>query len=280
MIRRAGESSVKEYIDGLNGLMNGVVRGTGRRFGSPQEMSLRAPFVDAATALDPTNGSNTFVSYYPYGATIALALDLSLRQKFEKVTLDDFMRQMWRAHGKIEKPYTPQDVERALATVTGDAKFAAEFFSKYVEGNDLPDYAPLLAQAGLKLRPRSAGKASFGRVAWGREGQSVTIRGGVLIGEPLYKAGLERGDEVLSVGRLTIDEEGDVAKALGKQKPGDKVPVRYLRRGQERTVEIALDEDGTLEIVRLEDSGGTPTEAQLAFRAAWLGTEVKKDAKN
>lgn len=279
-LRRTGESSVAEYLDTVGGLMNGVVRATGRRFGSPQEMSLRAPFVDAATALDPTNGSNTFVSYYTYGATIALALDLTLRQKFDGLSLDDFMREMWRVHGKTEKSYTPKDIERALATVTGDAKFAADFFSKYIDGNALPDFAPLLAQAGLELRPKNTDKASIGRVGWTREGRVVTLRGNALIGEPLYEAALDRGDEILSIGRFTIDEEGDVAKALGKQKPGDRVSVRYLRRGQERTVEVVLSEDATLEIALLEDSKSTPTEAQLAFRSAWLGAEGKKDAKN
>ncbi len=34
---------------GLAGTLDYVVNGPGRRYGSPQEMSLRAPFVDAAT---------------------------------------------------------------------------------------------------------------------------------------------------------------------------------------------------------------------------------------
>ena len=277
LVRRAGLSSVREYLDGISGMMNGVVRGTGRRFGSPQEMSLRAAFVDAATAIDPTNSANMFISYYPYGATVALALDLTLRQKFKDVTLDSFMRQMWLSHGKTETAFAPRDLVAALAKATGDPKFAADFFAKHIEGSDLPDFAPLLEQAGLKLRPRNAGRASLGRVAWAREGQVVTLRGNTLIDEPLYKAGIENGDEILSIGRFTIDAEGDVARAIGKQKPGDKVPVRYLRRGQEQTVDVVVEEDGTLEVVRLEDSGGTPTEAQLAFRTAWLGADIKKN---
>ena len=44
-------------------------------------MSLRAPFVDAAKAIDQVN-PNIFVSYYPYGAVVALALDLQLRQRY------------------------------------------------------------------------------------------------------------------------------------------------------------------------------------------------------
>lgn len=275
MIRRAGESSVKQHVKDLGDLLDSVVRAPGRRLASPQEMSLRAPFVDAATAIDPTNFSNTFVSYYPYGAAIALALDLTLREKFEGVTLDDFMRHLWATQGKTERPYTTEDLVRGLAAVTKDAAFAADFFARSIAGSELPDYAPLLAQAGLKLRSKNAGQASLGRVGWEREGKSVILRGLPLIGEPLHAAGLDRGDEIVSIGRFRIDAETDIGKALGRHQPGDEVAVRFIRRGQERSVSVRLVEDGALEIVRLEDAGGAPTEAQLAFRAAWLGVDSK-----
>lgn len=42
-------------------------------------MSRRAPFVDAAVSVDPTNRVNTFVSYYTRGALLGLARDLTLR---------------------------------------------------------------------------------------------------------------------------------------------------------------------------------------------------------
>jgi len=277
LIRRAGESSVKDFLGSLNGLFNGVVRGPGRRFASPQEMSLRAPFVDAATAIDPTSFANTFVSYYPYGATVALALDLTLRQKFKTLTLDDFMRQMWRTHGKTEKSYSSADIERALAATTSDPKFARDFMSRYIEGNDLPDFGPLLAQAGLKVRMRNKGKASLGRVSWDREGKSISIRGSVLIDEPLYVAGLDGGDEILSIGRFTIDNQDDVADALKRHKPGDEVAVRFVRFGKERSATVKLGEDETLEVVRLEDTSDKPSEDQLAFRKAWLGEDARKD---
>jgi predicted metalloprotease with PDZ domain len=280
MIRRAGESSVKEHLKSLGELVDSVVRAPGRRFASPQEMSLRAPFVDAATAIDPTNFSNTFVSYYPYGAAIALALDLTLRQQFEGVTLDDFMRHMWTTQGKTERPYSTEDLIRGLAATTKDAKFAADFFARSITGSELPDYAPLLSQAGLKLRPKNAGQASFGRVGWEREGKSVILRGLPLIGEPLYVAGLDRGDEIVTIGRFRIDAEADVRRALDRHEPGDEVAVRFIRRGQERSVSVRLVEDGALEVVRLEDTGGVPTEAQLAFRTAWLGAEAGTKAKD
>jgi predicted metalloprotease with PDZ domain len=95
LIRRSGQSTTDEFLTGLSGTLNGVVTGPGRLYGSPQEMSLRAPFVDAAAALDPTN-PNIFTSYYPYGAIVGLALDLQLRGRAKPLSLDDFMKRMWK----------------------------------------------------------------------------------------------------------------------------------------------------------------------------------------
>src|SRR3954469_17852917 len=127
-------------------------------------MSQMAPFTDAAAAIDETNFSNTFISYYTYGAAIATALDLSLRGRSDgKITLDDYMRAMWLAYGKpdgpspaiIAKPYSLRDARDRLADVSGDRAFANDFFDKYIEGRQAPDYAPLFARAGLVLRRRN-----------------------------------------------------------------------------------------------------------------------------
>ena len=61
-------------------------------------MSYQAPFVDAATSVDPVNRENTFISYYSYGSVLGLALDLSLRQN--GLNLDDYMKLVWQRHGK------------------------------------------------------------------------------------------------------------------------------------------------------------------------------------
>ena len=77
-----------------------VVNQSGRQLRSAVDMSRMAPFVDAARAVDRTNFSTTFISYYTYGGAIASALDLTLRDRSNgKVTLDDFMRAMWRQYG-------------------------------------------------------------------------------------------------------------------------------------------------------------------------------------
>ena len=271
LIRRAGESSVDDFLKGLGGTLNGVVNGSGRRYGGPEEMSLRAPFVDAAKSIDRTN-PNIFISYYPYGAVVALALDLQLRQRFPGVTLDSYMRHLWETRGDAEKPYTPADLERGLAEVTRDPAFAKGFFDRYVHASGLPDFAPLLAQAGLAMQPRAPGAAWAGFALKADEGGiGVAIAAPPAPSSPAYAAGLEEGDVRLSVGGMPANSAEDVTALLASHKPGDAVAVRYRQRGVERTATLRLAVDPAFTVVRGETVGAAVTPAQLAFRKAWLG---------
>ena len=63
------------YAESIQGNVDQVTNAPGRRFFSPREMSLQAPFVDAAAAIDPVNRGNTFISYYTWGAALGLGLE-------------------------------------------------------------------------------------------------------------------------------------------------------------------------------------------------------------
>jgi predicted metalloprotease with PDZ domain len=273
LIRRAGQSTVDEYLKSLGGTLNGVVNGPGRTYGSPQEMSLRAPFNDAAAALDPVN-TNIFTSYYPYGAVLGLTLDLQLRGREKAQTLDDYMKRLWRTHGVTEKPYRPADLRVALAETTGDAGFADGFFKASVEGSALPDFEPLLAQAGLKLRPKAAKKAWLGAAKVRVNGTEVILAEPPAPGTPLYKAGVETGDRILGVGRFEFANEADWTDALERLKPDEATTVRFVQRGRTREAPLKVAADPTLEIVRYEAANLKPSKAQLAFRERWLGADT------
>lgn len=275
-IRRAGESTVDEYLDDLNGTLNYVLNTPGRTYGSPQEMSLRAAFVDAAQSIDPTN-PNIFTSYYPYGAVIGLALDLTLRERFDGLTLDHYMRHLWKTHGVPEKPYTPDDLRRGLGEVTGDQAFADGFFAASIERSALPDLAPLFAKAGLKLRLKNAGQAYAGPAVLKAEGEKVTLAGNTAPGTGLYAAGVDKGDQIISLGGAAINSQDDWNRLLGQHRPGDEVEIRFIQRGLERTAKLRLAADPALEVARNETAGLPLTPAQRAFRTAWLGADTAPD---
>ena len=237
-------------------------------------MSLHAPFVDAATSVDPTNEPNTHISYYTWGAGLGLGLDLALRSRFPGVTLDDYMRAMWRAHGKTERPYTPADLKEVLAQVTGDRAFTDGFFRRYVEGREVMDYGALLAPAGLLLRPAAPGRAYAGEsvVAFGEGGAVV---GQTLVGTPLYEAGLDRGDRIVSLGGRPVESAAALEAVLAAHRPGDTLAVEFETRGGRRSAPLVLAESPFLEVVTFEKAGRPVTAAIRAFRERWLGSKAR-----
>ena len=272
-IRRAGLSTVDRFLAEAGGQFNAVLNSPARAYGSPQEMSLRAPFVDAATAIDPTN-PNTFVSYYTWGAALALSLDLTLRDRFPNITLDDYMRWMWRHHGVNEVAYTPDDLRKGLAALTGDQAFADAFFAASVQRSELPDLAPLLARAGVVMRPRNATTGWAGPARLQVADTVVKLAGATVPNTPLYVAGLDGGDEIVALGDTAIDSQSDWDNALKALKPGDTVAIRFIQRGAERSAQMTLTADPNVELVRIETMGSELTPEQLAFRTAWVGAET------
>jgi predicted metalloprotease with PDZ domain len=280
VVTRAGFASREDFAATLSPVLDRVINSPARRFFSAEEMSRQAPFADGATWGDATNANNTFLSYYDGGETIGLALDLTLRQHYG-VTLDDYMRALWRKYGWAQenetptRPYTGKDLRATLAEVTGDADFADDFFGRYIEGSDVADFAALLAPAGFVLRPAHPGWASMGPVSLEFEGSVGRLSAPTLIDTPAYEAGLENGDQLIGVDGRPIASDDDLDAALAAHKPGDTVTVAYEQRGQLRSVPVRLVEDHRLEVVTYEQAGRPVTDDIVAFRAAWLGSRAR-----
>jgi predicted metalloprotease with PDZ domain len=282
ILARAGFAGAQDAVAVAGGLADAVINGSGRQFRSPVEMSHMAPFVDAARSIDPTNFATTFISYYTDGAAVALGLDLSLRDKTNgTVTLDDFMRAMWKAHGKpggpapglVAKPYSLTDLRDRLAEVSGDRAFADDYLARYMAGREVVDYARLLLRAGVVLRKSDAGRAWAGEILPGPNPAKI---GNLLApGTPAYEAGLEQDDQITDVDGTPVTSVMEFQKAIAARKPGDHMKVSFKGRAGAKTATLTLKEDPSLEAVLLEDSGGTPTAAQKAFRAAWLGSQIR-----
>lgn len=268
---RGGVIDPGDFARRAGGSVDVVVNSPGRRFFSPVEMSMQAPFVDAAVSIDPVNRANTFISYYTWGAALGLALDLTLRTRFEDLGLDEFMRAVWARHGVPELPYTVEDLETVLAQVTGDRVFAADFFDRFIRGGEVPDYEALLAHAGMVLRPSAPSRAILARVPLVPTEGGLRVTGSTLLGSPLYEAGLDRDDVVHAVAGVAMEGEGALARALRGRSPGEVVEVDYMSRGERRTVAVRLQADPSLEAVLVEEAGGRPAAAQVALRRAWLG---------
>lgn len=241
MQARSGSISPEQYVNGLGGSVGYVVNAPGRSFHNPIEMSYQAPFVDAATSIDPTNLSNIFISYYTYGSVLGLALDMSLRTMDNGKNLDDYMKYVWEKHGKTEIPYSVRDLQARLAEYAGES-FANEFFGKYILDSQMPDYASLFKKMGVTYTNRAEGRASMGdNIRKQREGWQLT--GNATVGSPIYKAGIESEDVILSLAGTVLTDDSNINEIIAAHKPGDSIEIKYRKIwGEEKTSKLTLEE--------------------------------------
>ncbi len=287
---RAGFTPQAQGGIGFGNTINAVVNGSGRQVRSAVQMSQHAPFTDAAAAIDKTDFGRSFISYYTHGAAIALALDLSLRELSDgALTLDDYMRLLWTTYGKpasptvglVARPYTLRDLRNRLADLTKNKAFADEFFDKYIEGREAPNFERLMLNAGFVVRPRTpeAGWIGNVQVAPADGGLQVNPPQGnnvqpIAFGTSAYEAGLEYGDLITAIDGAAATVESFAA--LSRKRPGETASLTLRRRGgQTVTTTITLRPNPALTVLDVEAAGAQLTERQKTFREAWLGSKVK-----
>ncbi|MEX6690655.1 PDZ domain-containing protein [Danxiaibacter flavus] len=264
ILKRCDFTALNDWANTMAYYINEKENTPGGTLYSPVDNSRTAVFRDAGVSIDRTNYPNMFTSYYTYGAAIALALDIELRTKFN-LSLDDFMRAMWKSYGKTEHPYTLQDVRKTLQQLTQNDQFAKTFYEKYITGHESFDYATGLAKLGLNVHVD--GTPWIGRLSL-RDDKPI-ITNTVVKNTPLYDAGLDIDDEIVTLDNNAIKKLDDVKKIINSHKPGDVISIVYKHREQEQTSTIKIAASPLISLSVSDDSGTT------AVRDKWLGSAVK-----
>ncbi|WP_103070938.1 M61 family metallopeptidase [Aquimarina sediminis] len=263
---RAGIISQEEYIANLTRTYNEVWNSPALQYYNPREMSRQAPFVDAATSVDPVNRGNTYISYYSYGNMLGLALDLSLRGEKDDLNLDDFMKLFWTKYGKTEIPYTMDNLFITLREYAGSS-FADNFFSKYINDSEVPDFKKLFGNMAIYLKsekdPYIGAEIEFTKNGLAR------ISDYTKQGTPAYEAGLEKEDIIISIGNKSFSDLEQYHEVVNKNKPGKKVVLNYKRNGKDRTTFVKIGENP--EVIVTEYS--KPNEKALQRRKDWLSSK-------
>ncbi|WP_024479188.1 M61 family metallopeptidase [Cellulophaga baltica] len=252
----------QEYVEGITGTFNYVWNSPARQFFNPIEMSYQAPFVDAATSVDPVNRENTFISYYSYGSILGLALDLSLREK--GLNLDDFMKLVWTTYGKKEIPYTVKNLNESLNTYAGK-DFGDAFFNAYIYNGNMPDYTALFKTVGVTLS-RQAAVANFGASVTINASLQGEIRRNTTIGSPAYLGGLDKGDFITKINGQALPSSTNFEDYIKTFPVGTELTIDFLRNAepQKTTVKLASNPEYS---IKLADN---PSKKTLKNRTAWL----------
>jgi predicted metalloprotease with PDZ domain len=255
--------------------ITGIESAPGSHLMSAEDSSLSAPFLDDAPHAQKTNLANTSISYYPKGELIGMVLDLMIRGKTNgKASLDDVMRRMYdefylkspnASYYLRGRGYTTEDFQRVASEVYGAD--LGGFFGLYVRGVAMLPYDEAFGFVGLSLirqQSRQPFNAGIG-VDWETKG-TLTI-GVVRPDSPAENAGLQAGDEIVSLGKKNIARENFLV-SLARFKQGDRVPVTFKRDRRTMQTTLVLSAPERFEYRLEEKKDATPQ--QKALRAAWL----------
>jgi predicted metalloprotease with PDZ domain len=275
MMRRAGISDDPALLKRESETITRIENNPGNHLMSAEDSSLSAPFLDDAPHAQRTNLDNTSISYYAKGELIGLVLDLMIRGKTNgKASLDDVMRRMYdefylrspsASYYLRGRGYTTEDFERVVTEVGGFD--AGGFFRRYIRGVQTMPYDEALASVGLSLvreQARQPFNAGIGIDYKETQGFTISV---VRNHSPAEDAGLEQGDEIVSLGRKSVTRENFLV-SLSRYKQGDRVPIVVKRDRQTIQTALVLGPPERFEYRLVERMGATPE--QKALRAAWV----------
>ncbi|AHF04842.1 peptidase M61 [Marichromatium purpuratum 984] len=280
---RSGRIDTATYLGLLANAITRLQRTPGRHL-----QTLAASSFDAWTRFYKQDESapNVIVSYYLKGALVALALDLTLRQRSAGAcSLDTVMRALWTRHGRTGVGVAERGIEALAEEVSGLE--LDDFFATALDSTDELDLAPLLATLGIEMRWRPArdakdlggcverfepveAPATLGvRLAPGAPEGVVRH---VLAGSPGERAGLAPGDRLVALDGLRVGAD-DFERAVAALGALDAPVSLHVFRDDE-LLELAVRPQpapaDTCELRLLPEAEA----AAQAARAAWLASRV------
>jgi serine protease Do len=109
--------------------------------------------------------------------------------------------------------------------------------------------------------------------SFGLERERGALVADVMPDTPAEKAGIERGDIIIEFNGRKIEEMNDLPRAVASTAPNADVPVKLLRKGQEKTVQVRIAE---LKEERVAAGGGT-LEENLGMTVQELTPEIARN---
>jgi predicted metalloprotease with PDZ domain len=261
-VRRAGLSTVDEYLETLSETIRLLQTTPGRLVQSAEEASW-----DAWIRLyrPHENSGNTTISYYVKGAVVGWLLDARIQRATDGArSLDDLMRLALELFSGASG-FTTEEFKAMASEVAGLPLDG--FFRQTVESTEELDYTDALDWFGLRFRqpekPKNGALPGFEtRVDNGR---LIVTR--IPRGMPAAESGLNVDDEIIAIGDFRVRPD-QLAQRLENYRPGDKVSLLVARRDLLLRLDLTLAEEPArwqLEL-RPETSG-----KQKRNLAKWLG---------
>ena len=258
---RAGLRTRQQFVQSVEGAINGVESNEARAYISPADSSVSTwAGYDTPVAFG--------ISYYTQGQNLGALLDLSILHDTNGASrLDDLMRMLYRDFYQKGKGFTTEDMIGIVNRLT--SRNYRDFYRKYVSGVEVPPYDTILGYAGYQSQTTSRKSGTIG-VGLDRSSAGIRITR-VVAGGQAAKAGVRVGDLVLSIDGVDLRKDPQAFIAKVSEKIGQTAKLSLKRGAQEITsdVEVGSRSDSIYKIVELPN----PSPDQIKIREAWLRTD-------
>ncbi|MGR3309476.1 MAG: PDZ domain-containing protein [Candidatus Brocadiales bacterium] len=104
-----------------------------------------------------------------------------------------------------------------------------------------------------------------------RKGEGIVVHA-VKEGSPAEKAGIQKGDIIVSVGGKKAEDPYVVAKEIAEELPGKKVLMKIVRKGKSLDIELLIERK-VLQILNADMTGVSPDYSLVMVEGYfWLGS--------
>jgi predicted metalloprotease with PDZ domain len=268
LVVRTGQQSHEAYLKSLAESIYQMRARPGSRVQSVAESSFDAWIKFNQPTPDDVNST---VSFYESGALVSLLLDLELRRRSRnEASLDTLMRAMYETFPATGPGFETKDLI-AMADRLSSSSFE-DFFQRYVYGVEAYPFESAFAAVALEMIPKDGAPKAYTGIQAQDDNNVCTVRA-VLSDGPAYLAGVNPGDEIVTLNGRKFKAPDLTLHIDRTMKPGDTVWLQLLRRGRLRRVEFVL---GTKPNPRWElRKMAAPSKEQAEAYASWLGTRVQ-----
>ncbi len=118
--------------------------------------------------------------------------------------------------------------------------------------NDLVEFGDVKrGYLGISYQPNEAENERLIKQVGVKEGQGVYVQS-VPNDGAAFKAGLKEGDVITKINGLKVSSGMEMSAGIASYRPGEKVPVTYIRNGKENTVDVILK--GTISKIEISSA--------------------------
>ena len=234
ILLRAGFYSNEDFLNKMFSSLNYVEGSVGSRVQPVSHASFDA-WIKAYRSNE--NSGNTTMSYYSRGSVIAMMLDAKIIDKSNgEQKLDDFVRKVYNKYYiKLGRGFSESEFKQELIDFIGDEM--NEFYAKYIDGTEIPDYNAVFSPIGLDVAYVGQAKPSVG-VRTSSSNGKIIVRS-VRANSPTEEAGISVNDEIIGCNGYRVDKKAlDVF--IKNAKENDVLEILFAREKQMYSAEIIV----------------------------------------